>query len=363
MIRRHVEEGEVKDGTGHENNETVKVRKISTVELFDRKSQSSLEEVSMDGSELDRYDSDRLVVILSRSEKTLRILNLSSLYLDAARMPRLVDCRLLYPGSINKIRLTPPLIDGSNHYKVLWISTNCKPLFESHLHLLDNLVSLKVEVWKQGSEWRSILDKPSRTLKHLTINVQTDYSETEISHLVFPALQVLEIESQDYRFPSWFRISHSPFTLINNSKLLSNLPSISTLWVDDLTCIDHITDHCPELMILRANVKGPSREKREARKPSSLPIRAKFRPRNQFGQKYAPRQPPQDPGVSLNQALEERKGSVKNGMEVDGIKMKQIKALIVPFEALDDEELEGLSGLVEEVIDLKTSSRFVEVEI
>ena len=61
--------------------------------------------------------------------------------------------------------------------------------------------------------------------------------------------------------------------------------------------------------------------------------------------------------------LKKRKQQSKGGFEVDGVKMTPLKRLVMPFDQFKAVKLKDLRGLVEELIDLKSVSPFIEVEV
>ena len=55
--------------------------------------------------------------------------------------------------------------------------------------------------------------------------------------------------------------------------------------------------------------------------------------------------------------------NVEAGMELDGVKIIPLKALILPFKLVTEGSVPLLRDLVEEVVDLDSSPGFIELEV
>lgn len=132
----------------------------STLELFDRKSQSTLKEVSIHlRRRSTREARTSLIGCLERSKESLRFLTMTNLPPESRinglswKLPHLVEFKLTYGGSDPRLSLRWNEFEDSNSrlgsvqdlssLKVLW-GWEFPILFESHLHLLNNLTSLSM---------------------------------------------------------------------------------------------------------------------------------------------------------------------------------------------------------------------------
>lgn len=243
------------------------------------------------------------------------------------------------------------LVDGvensdsrkTSSLKVLW-TENLGNAFELHSSRLDNLSSLYLRKEFPSAELRKLLEKPSQTLKHLSITLFGRQTPPPLPILHFPSLKVLEVKSEGLEpmFPSWLVIPYSSTMICDN--VPSALPSISKLMLPNLEDFTNLIDSCPLLSELW------------------VPIYINYQMAG-----ITPRSPPAV-GPALIDMLQQREEKVKAGLEINGIKMTQIKTLSVPFSLLG-EGLSDVRELVEEVIDwegvfkLEGRSTVVEVSI
>lgn len=316
------------------------------VELFDRKSQSTLKEVVMklNVSSLRRWnpaslDNHPLITLLERSKTTLQtvILNSSDRHFNMClsglpwKIPNLVDCRIyqdtlgLRPVCLVKTSITTT----TSSLKILWIGSP-RLLLKPKRAFLDHLVSLKVRESLWSKKWRKILEVPSETLKHLSISIGDD--DQEEATLKFPKLELTEIQPL-HRFPSWMEIPR-PSTIILREGPLRVLPAISSIW------------------FIGGLFKGS-----ETALPYLEELRINFGGEWSFGDESLFR--------SLSLTLLERKRNVNDGMEIDGVRFLHLKRLYVRFESESSEFINQLKDLdlAEEVIQLNDHSNRIEIEV
>lgn len=295
--------------------------------LFDRKSQSTLEEVSL----LLPSSEKAVQRTLLRSRESLRILRLDVQHEDQIdsdlatlvyKLPRLEDFRLTDIFEINEGEgipfVQPRRMRKSNCLEILWIWSHSEVL-DLNNHLFENLTSLSI-AWVMGSsDWRKILEPPSKTLKHLDLWMEN--ADEEHYPLAFPNLQVLEIGA-DPCFPSWMMaIPETSTIILLYNWPLSGLPSITRLMVQ----LDESTDEDWKDLDIRC------------------PLLKELRVRNE-----------EMKGVkSTLSFLAKRKRNVEAQVKVDGIQMTPLKTLVVSFKLFED-FLPQLRELVEELIDLDT---------
>ena len=238
--------------------------------------------------------------------------------------------------------------DKGSSLRILWIS-DLKNLLKSHLFLLNNLVSLILTEDSYGSlRIRRILERSSRTLKHLEITInngeERQIPKPQIPTLSFPKLKFLNIclgwNHNTSVFPSWMRLPSLSTLIIWNPRTLSSLPACSKLWLVGLDVnrdLLKLVSQCPELLELRIHID---------------------RGREGFEE--------------ISSMLSQRKANVEAGMEIQGVKMINLKTLVVPFRyvglrggtRLQKARLPELRELVEEVVDLREAlSQVIEMEL
>lgn len=314
---------------------------IEPLKLFDEKSKSNLNQVSMPiGKEV---DNEAFIDLLERSKGSLRLLEMGSEDRDQkARIgnqvwsfPNLVECKAL-PFSLIRSNCEMPSLKpdvGFNHQdheedsnssplKVLWVYDWRFPP-DLELRIPENLVSLVIFGYAISSKWHKILSKSSRTLKQLSIGLTpSPEGEEEILPLDFPQLQfvwVLPFQSYREPFPTWIKPSWRA-TLRCSMPLLSS-PSVSTIWIRFLGQLELLHTSFPYLIEFR------------------------FEPRLD---QPADSQEQDD----LLSTLRQRQSNAKAGMEVEGIKMLQLKTIVLPFKLIKPELLSEMRTLVDEVVDL-----------
>lgn len=319
----------------------------SVLDQFDSKSQSTMVEVNLETIELKTKDKDHLIESLLRSKHTLQTLNIDDQYgeyhndenfLPIEQFPNLVDCRVL-----NTERCITPevqLKDGARSGKkrteglqVLWAFR--LPSTDQGLDFCRNLSSLFIVCGTTSTKWSKLLERCSRTLKHLGIHIFDPTAFGKVSPLDLTCLEVMELRYTSPRadFLSSFRIA-STCKVISRAKIPSRLPSISELWTG--SCVSDwelLERFCPSLEILRIDSVGK---------------------KGDLGNMDASR---------LLLSLRRRRENSEAGLEVNGIKMRPIRKLVVPFQKLPSWEAEGLKTEVQELVDSETLPFELEVEI
>lgn len=317
---------------------------LKSLEFFDRKSGSTLTQVSMNVAEVrERTD---FIKILEKSKATLQVLNLTGLDYDLKKKvfwdyPKLIDCRLFsLQWRTVQINLTSrgkeagAQIDPGSSLKVLWVCDS-ENLLRSRSQMFNGLLSLYVIGGHSSSSWRRFLEVPSRTLRHLELTFKGDHDQS-ISALEFPFLEILDLHytrsSLTRRFPGWIKAPKSATFITHTVDLLSSLPSCSKLWINHISNVNELQARCPELSELRLNTNYPETfNSEDCNKLISM--------------------------------LRQRKSNVEAGTEIDGARMIPLKTLVLPFRLVKDEFLSLLRELVEEVVDLESVSSFIELEI
>ena len=199
---------------------------------------------------------------------------------------------------------------------------------------LKNLTSLAINKVHSESEWRYLLETPSRTLRHLRLDLsdegeEQDFEEeqdyenekSQIQSLNFPDLEFLELQQNPQRyFPRWTIVPSSLTLNIEQCDIMKGLPSVSEIWVQDMESWERLAERCPILKGLRITSEEFT---------------------------YS-----DDGGFdNLVNLLRKRKENVEAGKEVDGVEMMPIKTLKAYFKGCTI--LSELRELVEEVIELE----------
>lgn len=229
---------------------------LTILDVFDEKSRSTLKEVLI--NRLSTFqNTSRLIETLKRSSQTLLYLSIhinhpsESEHIEelaelSFKLPKLKDFRLTVGQTDLYSHFGVELLEDSHqrkghdsslsvsNLKVLWFPGS-EELFDSHLHLLDNLSSLSVDWSLSSSDWRAILEDPSKSLKHLKMSYQDDLKGTAQPYpLKYPCLEVLETHPT-LVFPQWLQILPSTTLLLHNNLIPSGLPSIYSLWLMGLS--------------------------------------------------------------------------------------------------------------------------------
>lgn len=345
---------------------------IQALELFDRKSGSTLKQVSMQVSAEEEEGSD-FIRLLEKSKKTLQILELGGVddsLLEEGLCDRLaifpsLSSLNLYNDPMQLVRLRPSNVfkakgvqDGNNgsKFQVLWVS-HFKSLFNSPAlqpRLLDSLVSLVVGVSYTAEEWRRFLERPSKILKHLEMHIDEEDDEHDqvLQALVFSKLEVLEISINKHEpeFPHWFKLPSTSTLILRGYRVPSSIPPCSRIWFRgshfSSSDLCGLQDRCPQLEELRIFPPPHFNEQKQSDSVRFLSVKI---------DQFIP-------------VLERRSLNVRNGLEVEGVEMVKLKTLIFPFKAVEKQMLVKdllykLKGLVKEVVDLGSVQNFVEVEI
>lgn len=330
---------------------------LIVLDLFDKRSQSTLVEINLRSSLLSASKVSHLIQVLSRSKETLKTLRLTNSFPTmpkrygepmltwlkeineyhrlrtelsglSSKLPHLQDSRLTSasPGSKTNVSIhkTNSRAKGrSGCFQVLW-ATSYKDLLTSHLHLhlLDNLSSFSIAT-SESVNWSKILGPCSRGLKHLSISVALGDEGSPILQL--PSLEVLELRGGQ---PSWMITPLTCLVILNGTSIPVVTPNASHLWVGSLSGWENLAGGSPSLEELRIELVFTSASLRCA--------------------------------VLL---VRQRKGNVEADLEADGIRMRPLKKLIISFNDLKPSELQELRELVEEVVDLATVPELVEVVI
>jgi len=324
----------------------------SALDLFDQKSVSTIREFSLsvptaqalrlqneeekqerEGKDL--KDATELMQTLQKSRATLRSLSITfplfpsqSLSLLFAgflsTFSSLTDFRQINrqsPSVVHIRRTSKSEEEFASNLKVLWLPTVSTSLLD-HLNLFSNLSSLRVDSPHSRKFWRKLLEVPSSTLRHLSINIMGE--QEGIDHLKFKFLEVLELKQKLHGFPQWLLVPSS--VKLKTTSWHSNMPNISELQVHSLREWDFLVDRCPQLKVLRISI--------------------------------------QDQSVGfLEELLVARKGNVQSGFEVDGIQMEPLEKVVIPWYRFSSKERERLGELVGSLADSRLEPEFWEVEI
>lgn len=192
-----------------------------------------------------------------------------------------------------------------------------------------------------SSEWRRVLQWSSNTFKHLSIRIDSNEEEeseheesinVQLESLSFPRLQVLQLwVNVENEFPNWFKVPSSLVLLVDGLGLGASvgMPSISELWIEDLTEWKEISNSCPILKVLRFS-------------------KSRLYPQSQS---------------DLLSLLKARSENVRTGLKVEGIEMEMLQTLVIPFKGVPFNLLQEYRTLVGEVLDLHSDSVSDQIEV
>lgn len=304
----------------------------SFANLFDRKSESDIRDVQIDWRNKESQDINDVLQTLQKSKFKLRSFYLDVLYAEnlgiyPSQFPKLQDFRLLnsHTFGLPVVLLVDESLNSREGLRVLW-----KPLlFDSDHVYFRNLTSLAIEISRTSIEWREILEgRLSNQLKDLRLKVcQGPLGEEGLTPLNFPRLKVLELQSQ-YNYPGWLGVPFDSVLVINQDTFMSGTPNVAHLWLN-LSRLEGWQS---------INALYPS--------VATLSIQSEF------------------PFVHLLPfLLRQRRIKVEDGVEIGGIRMTPIGALLVDFDHFTEEELVFFGTFVGEMIDSKKISNFINVAI
>lgn len=201
----------------------------SILDHFDRKSQSSITEISIKTPRIENEEG--FIQTVERSRQSLVSFRLDSeqasieegsFYLDKSLFPELVDFRVIdsyVEGNKPVVRLLQGHDvddEGAKSLRILWQLV----LNEKAAVLWGNLTSLSIQGGvRDCSDWRRLLELPSRNLKHLSGTFFTFEEEPVVlPSLAFPCLEVLGI-SGNITYPSWLMAPSSLKVVLRQSLL------------------------------------------------------------------------------------------------------------------------------------------------
>lgn len=325
----------------------------SILDLFDSKSGSTIEEVSLKIKSEHIKDSDHFVETLQKSQESLRSIFIdcreeslqANLSYSIESFPNLVDLRIVdsvyYQDSSSRVQLVR--IDKGKEVErrgsalqIFW-DINIDN-WDHPFSLFSNLKSLCVQDPVDHLHCRGYLIAASQTLKHLQITFVRDEDPeqvpSEVKPLEFPNLQVLET-SMTERFPSYVRIPSSCKLLLSSFSFPRNLPAVSEIWMvsPDFGYMSHfwpgqLEGQC--LLLETLVILSPSFQ--------TFP-------------------------EHLLLVLRRRKEVAEAGLSINGIGMLPIKKVIVSLSLFNQDQILQIQELVEELVDLATVPMKIEVEI
>lgn len=344
---------------------------FSAIDMFDEKSRSTMEEVSIEGSYMTNWqliDLSPLFDVLQKSSDTLVSFSFSiRLPRDAAKIEDQVTELALSCSSLRSLvfwnqttqdwlpvaRLVPGIkekeLSSSRRetgLEVLWWSCPSVHNIKGKLWTSQPLSSLKSFanlLLLSPEESHPLLSKFCKTIVRMSLRLGSGEDQAPLE---FPNLQVLEISVQN--FPSWM-ICPNLETLVMEElhrSALRDLPiNIQELWLvrrhlgiqgssfDSQDWIE-LADSCPQLRILKVTESF-------------------FRGSNELNPLFV---------KSFLEALKIRRSNSEKGMEVQGFILKSLEKLVVPFNRFTSSQIEELQDSVEEVIEIEHYPNFIEVQ-
>jgi len=195
----------------------------STLDQFDEKSGSTLEEISFAVKREQSQDFNQLANTILKSNQSLQVV-IITLKAYSSHVPQeikiLADSLLLglphlvhfrSSNDTSKVQLLSSNTGRPGILQTLWIPTLKSPpyidLRVSHPNKFQALSSLKVDDFQTYSTWRSVLSHCSQSLKHLSCVIhslsleEALEKEEEVLPLQIPRLEVLELREAGGQFP------------------------------------------------------------------------------------------------------------------------------------------------------------------
>lgn len=337
--------------------------KLSILQLFDKRSESRLEEVSMEVSPVNMNYTKALGLVktLAKSKDTLRSICIyhsdfefssslkSNLVELSLKLPKITSLRIIdtpYRQPIHFRSRMFPSNEMANQedavkFRILWGArpASLRESLEVSPLRLNNLVSLKVESLVDPSELNTILRQFARTLKQLGIKVDDSGSAwitpAALPKVDFPMLQVLDVYCGSLRFPSWLMCPTLSTLIIRNKSFLQGTPAVSKLSVagiQDFSLLIRTFSALDEVRIecTLQDMEGVAGE-----------VHWK----------------------EFSETLRHRRRFSNLVRDSGGVSRMLIKKVVFPFELLDEEKLAELKDMADEVIDLDVAPKFVEIQI
>lgn len=331
---------------------------VKALGKFDEKSASTLKEVSI----FQKYgqSDDRILKVLDRSKNTLTDLSfkirfsgigfrlkLTELASNCHHLESLIlwNSRGSSLSLLPKTRLTrssrQPYLgtERSSNLQVLW----CFDLVKNWNENLDvsSLVSFADESYCDSLQLRSVISNFSQTIVHLSISGSGSATTSSLS---CSSLRILEGRFFP-GFPSWLDAPSLRIVIASSvsTGFLRELPiSVEELW---LLCwsptttversLDFLSQVCPHLKVLKLGKDFFVGDRLTQQQLGSKDVSSSFTAREE---------------------------KVREGVEIEGIKMVSLEKLIVPIELFKSAEADQLRDLVGEVIDLEDYPDFIELE-
>jgi len=306
----------------------------SVVEQFDKKSGSTLEEISMIIKRERLQGFSRLAELLQKSEETLQSIRIQILGSDPDSQRLQIFTKLLLSANLIDFRITgdsPSVVKlnfsenpktNTRYLQILWLPL-VWDLPSSHPTLFKTLTSLKVTTAFDDSTCRKLISPSAPSLKHLNIATNSTNDRVSTPPLQLPKLQVLELQDLSHEFPTWMVVSST--LKLYTTTIYSNVPQISELRTS-LRVLGKLSTRPPRLDVFRYG---------------------------SLNELYS---------IHLLTVLKERRRNVEARMEVEGRQVESIKKLIIPFEGLGEATLNKFRELVGEVVDWSSEPEW-EVEI
>lgn len=342
----------------------------SILRQFDEKSNSTIQRVSIKFKSRLAREKDRshLFKTLLKSNDSLMHLSVIPFQPDydgdqelslssiVKGFPKLSQLRLYdpyehYDVPVQLIEAVRKEEETKTGLKVLFIHD----VSAADLRPLKNLKSFCNEEEKSPEEWIQVLQKASKTLKHLKLDIEPDEGSEDpqyeaqwdrrVGHLEFPQIEVLQLSNLEFdRYPSWIKIP-KPFKLtLDGPDIPRGLPhSITELWIGDRSRFNTYND-----WQLRLDNWD---ERLGVRCPLLETLRIGYR-----SQAFA---------EILLKFLIGRKDFVRRNGAIGETPMKPIKTLVVSSTFFRPQEFAKVKemGLVEELLDLERAPKALEVRI
>lgn len=329
------------------------------LDMFDEKSGSTIERLSIQGQYINDNEREYLMQVLDRSKRTMRCRSLTSpgceyiqdRVLELIPLSHHLNQLILFPSNgcdvdfpishlvpLKKEPETEAEVASSTRLQVLWVENFAK----LNVNLLNSLVSYAQGDGLNPQECQSLISNFSETSVHLKLGVTSGLSSVQVQPLLCPNLTVLEGYfmrgvSSLFICP---KLRYLVLEQVEDLELEGIPSSVEELWLNSRKDSfrtenwEPLVYSCPRLQVLK--------------------LSEDFVYDSDFGDKIKV--------DYLLEMMENRNKMVKERREVDGVQFTSLQKLILPTGLFSKSDLDRLEKMVESLIDLKDYPEFIEIE-
>lgn len=330
------------------------------VEMFDQKSASTLEMVSI--QQVKRYSHfQQPLAVIGRSRESIKsisilthhpmliIAQLLKLARSSPKLEKLVlwdafeSCKQLLPLThLIPLRKRSDTASSTSNLKVLWLFSDLsrekveQQILKIPTQFIQSLISFALLGASTFQQIRPLLVKFSGTIVHLRLSILANDFQME-QPLFCPNLKVLEGFFQN-SVSLYFESPNLKHLIIwlGASSVLHGIPSsVEQLWLNSVkhNLLDgdweHLMSACPNMEIFRME--------------KEIDMNTRLQPE------------------SLIRVLEKRQQMINKGEEIQGLNVVPLQKLVLPLEILSKDQVERARKSAGEVVDVKDYPDFIEL--